>query len=214
VIPVIVGLAAASLLREIRRSRFAHGARTVLFLPQVIPLAGAAVAWTWMYSRDGLINEMLRLVGLDRFARPWLGDFTTALPAVGLIGSWVASGFCTMMFLAGIGKIDVSLYEAARIDGAGFVREFCAVTLPGLRHEIVVAATVTVISALASFDIVYVSTRGGPGYSTMVPGVQVVRLAFTENKIGLASALAMVLVVIMLVVVLPLQRLARHEGRT
>ncbi|MDQ4112100.1 MAG: sugar ABC transporter permease [Actinomycetota bacterium] len=208
-IPVALGLFIGALLRGLKEGRFTTVSRTVLFLPQIIPLVGAAIAWRWLYSQDGLVNQALGWVGLDHLSRGWLGDFSTALPAVGLIGCWVATGFCTVLMLSGIARINPTLYEAARLDGAGSVAEFFAVTLPSLRHEIAVALTVTTIAALASFDIVYVATQGGPGYSTMVPGVQVVRLAFTENNVGLASALAVVLLLLVFVVALPIQLLNR-----
>ncbi|MBK7822428.1 MAG: sugar ABC transporter permease [Tessaracoccus sp.] len=210
IIPIVIGLMAAAVLREVR-GRFGNAvARTVLFLPQIIPLAGAAIAWSWMYSTDGVVNQLLRAVGLGGIARAWLGDFSTALPAIGLIGTWVSFGLCTVLFSAGIGKIDPSLYEAARLDGAGRVREFLAITVPGLRQEIVVALTVLVIAALASFDIIYVATLGGPGYSTMVPGLMIYRLTFTAQQVGVASALAVVLVVLVVAIVVPLQRLRRE----
>lgn len=208
-IPVTLGLLIGALLRGLKNGPFTTVSRTVLFLPQVIPLVGAAIAWRWLYAQDGLVNQALGWVGLGRLARGWLGDFGTALSAVGLIGCWVATGFCTVLMLSGIARIDPTLYEAAQLDGAGPVAEFFAVTLPGLRHEITVALTMTVIAALASFDIVYVATQGGPGYATMVPGVQVVRLAFTERDVGLASALALVLLCLVLVVALPIQLLNR-----
>ncbi|MEU0563156.1 sugar ABC transporter permease, partial [Dactylosporangium sp. NPDC006015] len=181
VLPVGLGLVAASLIRELKPSAFSTTARVVLFIPQVLPLVAAGIAWTWMYSSDGLVNQVLRAVGLDQYTRAWLGDFTFALPAVGVIGVWVMLGFCTVLLLAGIGKIDPALYEAARLDGAGRVSEFFAVTLPGLRRELVVCTTFTIIAALASFDVVQIATQGGPGYQTMVPGVQIYRLTFLQQ---------------------------------
>jgi len=210
-IPVFIGLVAASVLRNIRSRTISGIARTVLFLPQIIPLAGAAIAWGWVYSEDGLANQILRSVGLGDLARPWLGDFNTALPAVGLIGSWVAFGLCTVLFTVGIAKIDSSLYEAAQLDGASRVQEFVAITVPGLRQEIIVAVTVLVIAALASFDIIYIATLGGPGYSTMVPGLEIYRLTFTAQKIGLASALGVVLTLLIALIIAPLQRLRRTD---
>jgi raffinose/stachyose/melibiose transport system permease protein len=93
------------------------------------------------------------------------------------------------------------------------VREFRAVTLPGLRQEIGVCVTVTVIAALASFDIIFVSTQGGPGNSTMVPGLQIYYLAFTERRVGQASALGVALMVLVLACVLPIQWLAKERDR-
>ena len=110
-----------------------------------------------------------------------------------------------------IGKIDIAIYEAARLDGAGFFSTFRYVTVPALRAEIGVCVTVTIIAALASFDIVFMSTQGGPGYATTVPGVLVYQLGFTESRVGLASALAVVLTGLILLVILPIQRIFREK---
>jgi raffinose/stachyose/melibiose transport system permease protein len=212
-IPVLLGLAIASVIRRIAASRLATVARTVLFLPQVIPLVAAGIAWSWLLSQTGVVNQILSAVGLGGVTRAWLGNFSTALPAVGLIGAWVLLGLCTVLLLAGMTKIDPGLYEAARIDGAGFWREFVSITLPSLRQEIAVCVTVTVIAALASFDIIYISTQGGPGDATMVPGLEIYELAFSHRQVGLASALAVVLIVLVLACVLPIQWLARRDSR-
>jgi raffinose/stachyose/melibiose transport system permease protein len=206
---VALGLAVAAVIRGSLAGPFGTTARTVLFLPQVIPLVAAGIAWSWMFASSGLVNQVLDAVGLGGLTRAWLGDFATALPAVGLIGAWVLLGLCTMLLVTGITKIDPGLYEAARLDGAGFWREFFAVTLPGLRQEIGVCLTVTVIAALASFDIVYIATSGGPGLATTVPGLQIYRLAFAHRQVGLASALAVILMILILICVLPIQRLTR-----
>jgi raffinose/stachyose/melibiose transport system permease protein len=212
-IPVLLGLFVAATIRGIAQSRLALVARTVLFLPQVIPLVAAGIMWSWLLSSTGLANALLSAVGLRRVSRAWLGDFGTALPAVGVIGAWVLVGLCTLLLLAGMSKIDPALYEAARLDGAGPVREFFSLTLPSLRQEIGVCVTVTVISALASFDIVYIATQGGPGNSTMVPGLEIFYLAFSEREVGRASALAVALVVLVLACVLPIQRFTRDGSR-
>ncbi|SCG45415.1 carbohydrate ABC transporter permease [Micromonospora rifamycinica] len=210
-VPVALGLLVASLVRRITTGAFGTVVRTVLFLPQVIPLVAAGIAWSWLLSSNGLVNQALRAVGLGGVARAWLGDFDTALPAVGVIGAWVLLGLCTILLVTGMSKIDPALYEAARLDGAGPVREFFAVTLPSLRQEIGVCLTVTIIAALASFDIVYISTSGGPGLQTTVPGLEIYRLAFSQRQVGLASALAVVLMLLVLVCVLPIQRLTRGD---
>lgn len=210
-IPVSLALVVASVVREIKSEVAGGIARTLMFLPQIIPGAAAAIAWTWMYSPHGAVNQLLGWVGLDSAQHTWLGDFTWALPAVGIIGTWLATGLCTLLLLAGIGKIDASLYEAASLDGASRLAQFRFITLPGLKQEIGVCVTITIISALASFDVVFLSTQGGPGTSTMVPGVEVYQLAFTESRIGPSSALAIVLSLLVLVVIIPLQRLFREN---
>lgn len=211
-IPVTLGLVVASIIHRVATGRLGAVARTVLFLPQVIPLVAAGIIWGWLLALPGLINQILNSIGLQAFTRAWLGDFDWALPAVGMIGIWVLLGFCTVLLLTGMTKLDPALFESARIDGASWFREFVSITVPLLRYEIGVCLTVTVIAALAAFDIVYVSTAGGPGNSTAVPGIQIYILAFTEQRIGLASALAVMLMILVLLVILPIQRLSR-EGR-
>jgi raffinose/stachyose/melibiose transport system permease protein len=212
-IPVGLGLVVASVMRRVAAGRLGSVARTVLFLPQVIPLVAAGIIWGWLLALPGLVNELFRSVGLEALARAWLGDFDWALPAVGMIGIWVLLGFCTVLLETGMSKIDPGLYESARIDGSGWLREFFSITVPLLRHEIGVCLTVTVIAALAAFDIVYVSTAGGPGNSTAVPGIQIYILAFTEQRIGTASALAVMLMALVIIAILPIQRLSRESGR-
>lgn len=208
-IPVSLGLVVASVIHRVAIGRLGAAARTVLFLPQVMPLVAAGIIWGWLLALSGLVNQVLSAVGLGDLARAWLGDFDTALPAVGIIGIWVLLGFCIVLLLTGMSKSDPALYESARIDGAGWFQEFKAITIPSLRYEIGVCLTVTIIAALAAFDIVYVSTAGGPGKATTVPGVQIYYTAFLERQVGLASALAVALMVLVLVIILPLQRLTR-----
>jgi raffinose/stachyose/melibiose transport system permease protein len=211
VIPVLFGLVAAATMRTME-GRFSGAlARTLLFLPQIIPGAAAAVAWSWMYSSNGVINQVLRAVGLESLTRAWLGDFDFALSAVGFIGTWLSTGLCTLLLISGIGKIDTALYEAARLDGANAVQQFFNVTVPGLRRELGVCVTVTIISALASFDVVYLATQGGPGGTTMVPGVQVYLLAFNDARLGAACALAVVLAILIVAIIVPLQRIFQER---
>ena len=210
ILPVAIGLGVASSIRNHLGGGFGTTARTVLFIPQVIPLVAAGIAWSWMLATNGVFNQALDLVGLGGVTRGWLGDFDFALPAVGVIGAWVLLGLCTMLLVTGIAKIDPSLYEAAKLDGAGAWNEFVWITLPGLRQEIGVCVTVTVIAALASFDIVYIATGGGPGLQTTVPGLEIYRLAFAHRQVGLASALAVVLMILVIACVLPIQWLTRQ----
>jgi raffinose/stachyose/melibiose transport system permease protein len=212
-VPVGLGLVTASVVHRVATGRLGTISRTILFLPQVIPLVAAGIIWGRLLSLSGLVNEGLTAIGLGDVTRAWLGDFDTALPAVGIIGIWVLLGFSTVLLLTGMTKIDAALYESARLDGAGWRSEFRAITLPSLRYEIGVCLTVTIIAALAAFDIVYVTTGGGPGNATAVPGIQIYILAFLERQVGLASALAVVLMILVLIVVLPIQRLTRGDVR-
>src|SRR5512143_1078720 len=211
-IPVTLGLVVASVIHRVATGRLGEISRTVLFLPQVIPLVAAGIIWGWLLALPGLVNQILKAVGLSEVTRACMGDFDFALTAVGVIGVWVLLGFCTVLLSTGIAKVDPALYESARIDGAGWFQEFLAITVPLLRYEIGVCLTVTVIAALAAFDIVYVSAAGGPGNSTAVPGIQIYILAFTQRAVGLASALAVLLMLLVVVVIIPIQRLSRESA--
>lgn len=175
--------------------------RAVLFIPYVLSTVVVAVAWRWIYDINGPLNGLLEAIGLGFLTRAWIGDFTTALPAVGLIGTWIMFGLGFVLFMAGAQKIPFDLYEAARLDGAGPVREFFTVTVPGLRGEISVALVLMITAALRNFDIVWNTTSGGPGTSTTVPSYYVYQGAFTTRDVGGASALAVILTIIILLAV-------------
>ncbi|XVX21014.1 carbohydrate ABC transporter permease [Actinomycetota bacterium] len=199
VLPLLIGLPLATILNR-AKVRGLGFFRTVVFLPQVIAMVVIAVAWRRLYAPEGGLNDLLRLVGLDSLARGWLGDYTWALPAVGVIGTWFETGLVTVLLLSGMGRIPGELYEAARLDGAGPIREFFAVTLPSVRGEIAVALTLTVIAALRTFDLVYVTTSGGPGTTTMVPSFEVYNRAFEQGNVGSATAIGVTLTVVIFLI--------------
>ena len=105
-IPVTLGLVTASVIHRVANGRLGTVSRTVLFLPQVIPLVAAGIIWGRLLSLNGLVNQALTAIGLGDVATAWLGDFDAALPAVGLIGVWVLLGFCTVLLLTGMARID------------------------------------------------------------------------------------------------------------
>lgn len=194
-LPVGFALLLVVLLAQERAVRGLTVYRVGLFVPQVIPMVVVGVVWRWMYSPvGGVVNEALGWFG--GAPRPFLGQAATALPAVGLVASWVQYGFAMVLFLAGIQQIDRSLYEAAAVDGAGVWAKFRHVTLPGLRGPIVVAVTVSLIAALRVFDLVFVMTRGGPADATIVMALEIYRRAFLLREAGMAAAGATVLVVL------------------
>ena len=207
VIPIVLGLVIAAILNraQVRALGFF---RSVIFLPQVIAMVVVAVAWRQLYSSSGSINGFLDLVGLGAWSRAWLGDYTFALPAIGLIGTWIETGLVTVLLLAGMARVPRELFEAARLDGAGPVAEFFAVTLPAVRGELVVAATLTTVAALKNFDVVYMMTSGGPGDSTSVPSYQVYDQAFNQGQVGMATTIGVTLAVLIFVVNLVLNRAA------
>ncbi len=207
-LPLLIGLLLAGVMARTRVRGLAFF-RTILFLPQVIALVVVAVMWKMVYDPDnGSLNRFLGWFGIE--GKSWLGDFNLALPSVGLIGTWVYFGLAMVLLTAGVQKIPSSLYDAARVDGAGPFREFLVVTLPALKGEIAVALTLTTIAALRNFDIVYITTSGGPGDSTSVPAYQVFSRAFESGQVGSAAAIGIVLTAIIFAISLGINRLAER----
>ena len=211
VIPLVLALFLTAIISRGANLRGMSVFRTLLFLPQVVASVVVATTWVAIYSPDGLINQLLRLVGLGSLTRAWLGDFDTALPAVGIVGSWLGIGLCLVLFLSGVANIQPELFEAARIDGAGPVGEFFSITLPALRGQIAVALTLTVVAALKTFDLVYITTRGGPGTSTTLPAFEAYNRAFNTGKVGSAAAVAIVLTALILGVTVLIQKIQPDE---
>ncbi len=204
--PVCLGLIVTAALAR-RPIRGLTAFRTIIFVPQVLAAVVIGVAWQWMYDPQGPVNATLSAIGLDGLTRAWLGDFATALPAVGVIGTWLTTGLCAVLFFAGVQQIPSERYDAARVDGAGPVQEFFAVTLPGLRNQIVVALLLTVIDALRAFDVIFVTTKGGPGTETYVPTVLIYKRAFQSGQVGSAAAITTILTVLVLLVSVGIRRL-------
>ena len=211
VLPIILGLLSAALLARHRRPGFAVF-RWVIFLPQVLTSVVVAVLWKQLYGPDGPINHALDAVGLGALTRDWLGDFTLALPALGLVGTWTTFGLCMVLFVSGSASISTSLYDAARVDGAGAIREFFAVTLPGLRPQLAVALTLTVTAALRTFDLVWLTTRGGPGTSTITPSFLLYTKAFSVGDVGAAAAIGVVMAIACLLIALGIVRAVERDS--
>ncbi len=209
-LPIILGLALAWLMTR-SRVRGSSVFRTVIFVPQVIAMVVVAIAWRQIYAPDGALNDALSFVGLGHLRHAWLGDSTYALSAVGLVGTWVGTGLCMVLFLAGLAKVPRELYEAAALDGAGTVRQFFAVGLPALRGELAVAITLTVVAALRTFDLVYVMTTGGPGTATRVPSYEVWRWSLDDGRVGYGVTIAIVLTVIIMVLTIGVNRIAERD---
>ena len=211
-VPIVLGLVTAIVLSRVG-ARLRTAWRTLLFLPAVIAPVVVAVGWRLIYEpSSGLLNQLLEALGLSGLTRPWLGDFALALPATGLVATWMEYGLVMVLFLAGIQRISPDLYDAAKVDGAGLPAEVRHVTLPGLRYELVVAAVVTVIASFRNFDLVFNLTRGGPGSTTVVPVLEVYRRGFLHGQLGSAASLGVTITTVILVLTIVALALARRRG--
>ncbi len=210
ILPLVVGLVLAAILRR-GRVKGLGIFRVLIFMPQVIALVVVAVAWYQIYAPNGYLNAMLSAIGLEGLTRGWLGDATFALPAVGMVGFWLQTGLVMLLLLAGMGRIPNDQYEAARLDGAGPISEFFAITLPAVKAEITTALVLTIIAALKTFDLVYVTTGGGPGTATTVPSYEVYNRAFNLKEVGSASAVAVVLTILVFLINVVVSRIGEEK---
>lgn len=209
ILPLVVGLILAAILRrgQVRGMGFF---RVLIFMPQVIALVVVAVAWRQIYTPNGTLNSLLGLIGIESDTG-WLGEPNLALTAVGIIGFWLSTGLVMLLLLAGMNRIPNDLYEASRLDGAGPVREFFAITLPAVRAEITTALVLTIIAALKTFDLVYMTTAGGPGTATTVPAYEVYNRAFQLKQVGSASAVAIVLTLMVFLINVAVSRIGEER---
>jgi multiple sugar transport system permease protein len=166
--------------------------RSALFFPFIVSLAVAAFAWGYLIDPQvGLVNYWLRGAGIQ--LGNVLQDPTLAMPAVVLVAVWKSFGFYMVIFIAGLQDIPGSLYEAARVDGAGPLRRFTSVTLPLLNNTLTFVVIFALIAALQAFDQIYVLTQGGPFHATDTVVTEIYQLGFRDLDLGTASALSYVL---------------------
>ncbi|OOG27557.1 ABC transporter permease [Thioalkalivibrio denitrificans] len=215
VVPVqtALGLGLAVMLNNRFHGRWLF--RTLFFMPVVFPLSLVAVVWVLIFAPgpDGVLNAVLGALTLGVWEpRDFLNDPAWALPAIMVTSIWQGAGFQMVILLAGLQAIPRQLYEAAAVDGAGALRRFLHVTLPGLRNPLIFVVIVTTILSFRVFDQVRIMTRGGPQDASTTVIHEVVRHAFDQGQVAPAAAMSVVFFLIVLAVTLALRSLMRQQG--
>ncbi|MFN8447809.1 MAG: sugar ABC transporter permease [Anaerolineae bacterium] len=213
---VIVGMYFALILHRRFPGRWL--ARALVIVPWILPGIVVAVTWRFMYSQDfGLINLVLRGVGLEQFAHAWLGDVQTAMISVILVGVWKGFGFYTLMFLAGMQTIPTELYESARIDGANERQQLLRITLPLLRPVMITSTVLGLIWTSNYFDAIFVMTGGGPARSTETLPMFIYNTGFsfyrTEEAMAGSNILMVIVLLLLVVYFLVLRRINANNAR-
>lgn len=174
--------------------------KVIFFLPPILSGIVIGLIWEWIYNGDfGLLNYWLNMVNLGHFSRAWLADPDTALYAVAFIHMWKGFGWGFVIILAGLQSIDGELYEAAEVDGATWWEKFKSITTPLMIPIFVLVVILTILGTMQIYDIIYSTTRGGPGYHTEVPITRIMH-SMDSQKYGYASAQGMVFGIILLIV--------------
>jgi ABC-type sugar transport system permease subunit len=208
--PIVVGMLLAVLLWS--RPKGFTLFRTTFFMPQVLSTVVIGIVWNWIYNPIfGILNESLDAIGLKNISRGWLGDPDVALYAVLVAAIWATIGFVFVIFLAGLQNVSKDLLEAATVDGANVWQRFWNVTVPQMASVLNVVIALLLIGGFSVFDIVFVMTGGGPANATEVLATYTYKEAFTQNNVGYASALAVVITVISLIASVTFIRLRERQ---
>lgn len=206
VVPTILGLLIAAILFNLIAPRY--GARIASFLrgcyylPQILPIAVAGFIWSWVMNTDaGAVNAVLRGVGISN-PPDWLGDPKVAIITVMLMLVWLQLGYPLVIFMAALGRVDPSLYEAADLDGASWFQQLRRITIPEIRPEIFIVTLTATVAALKVFAPILILTGGGPEGSTVVPSYYAYRNFFELSRVGYGATIATVMAAVILVVAL------------
>jgi raffinose/stachyose/melibiose transport system permease protein len=207
VVKVSLGLVLALVVNSNLKSR--NWLRLVFFMPVVLTPIIVSYLWKYIFSNNGTLNTILKLVGLDPLR--WLGDPTLALVSVIIVTSWQSVGLSMVIFLAGLQAVPPELEEAATIDGAGPMQRVWYVTLPMLAPAMTVCVVIALIQGLRFFDQIYALTRGGPGYATETLSTMIYRISFQFGEFSYGAAVALVYSLIVAAIVLPVMQVLRRR---
>ncbi|BBA88586.1 sugar ABC transporter permease [Mycobacterium marinum] len=187
--------------------------RTIVFLPLAISSVVMAVVWQFVFdTNNGLLNIILGWIGVGPV--PWLIEPRWAMVSLCLVSVWRSVPFATVVLLAAMQGVPETVYEAAKIDGAGEIRQFVSITVPLIRGAMSFVVVISIIHAFQAFDLVYVLTgpNGGPETGTYVLGIMLFQHAFSFLEFGYASALAWVIFAILLVLTVLQLRITRRRS--
>jgi ABC-type sugar transport system permease subunit len=211
-VPIVLGLTLAMVFNEnIPGEKFF---KSSFFLPMVLSLVVCGLVWSWLYHPAfGLINTVLRGMGLDSLALGWLSDPNVVMESVIAVAIWRQVGYVMILYLAGLQSVDPDLVNAAQVDGATAVQRFFHVILPQLAPVTVIVIVISIIDSLRAFDLVSVMTRGGPFNSSSVLANYMYIQAFNNYRMGYGAAISVILFMISLVFILfYLTRIAKEEN--
>lgn len=202
-----VPLVCAVLISELRRGGTL--ARVLAYLPVVIPPVVSVLLWKVFFNpgESGVVNSLLGLVGVDPL--PWLQSPATAMPSLVIVATWSGAGTAILIYLAALTGVSTELYEAAELDGASVWKRIVHITLPQMRGVILVLLLLQIIGAIQVFTEPYVMTDGGPANATVTILLMIYRYAFLFGNYGVATALSLLLAVVLIIVSAVYLRLTR-----
>ena len=212
VFSVFFPVLASELLFFIKHKRGANIIKTAFVIPMLVPQIVVILIWKFLYSPNFGFNTILEAMHMSGITHNWLNDPATALFCVVLIGFPFVSGMYFLIIHTGVNMIGEELYEAAIMDGASQWNVVRSIHLPNLRPYIKIVVTLSLVQSLSGFGLVAATTDGGPGYSTMIPALQMYNVAFGDGKFGYASALGVILFIVIIILTLVLRKGIKEEN--
>lgn len=170
--------------------------KILIYLPVIVSIVVAAIAFKWLYAQEGILNYFVSLLGFNPIG--WLTDSRFALLSVAIVTIWKGVGYYMMIYLAALMSVPQELYEACDIDGANFLTKHLTVTIPQILPTIALVSTISIISAMKVFVEIYVMTKGGPLNSSKTIVYYIYERAFENLDLGYASALAVILLIVIM----------------
>ena len=178
--------------------------RTLILLPFALSYVVTGSIWAWMYDGDGIINSLLKMVGVNTTDLLWLASQETVMISIIIALVWQFSGYVALIFLAGIRSVPQNVINAAKLDGAYSFRIYMKLVLPALKGSLASSITILAMYALRSFDLIWQLTEGGPGYASHTLPVLMYRETFLKDNFAYGSAISNFLLVLVLVLILPI----------
>ncbi|MBU9726995.1 carbohydrate ABC transporter permease [Diplocloster modestus] len=206
---VFFPLLASELLFFIKHKKISGFLRTAFVIPMLVPSIVVILIWKYLYNPNFGFNTILQKIGADGWIHNWLNDEKTALFAIVLIGFPFVSGMYFLIFHSGINMIGEELYEAAIVDGATSWNVVKDIHLPNVRPYTKIVVTLSLINSLSGFGLVAATTNGGPGFATMIPALQMYKVAFGDGNFGYASALGVVLFLVIILLTMISRKLLK-----
>ncbi len=203
---------ASELLFFIKHKKVEGIIKTAFVVPMLVPGIVVTLIWKFLYNPNLGFNAILRALHLDKLTHNWLNDPSTALACIIFVGFPFVSGMYFLIMHTGLNMIGAELYEAAIMDGATQWDVVRSIHIPNLKPYIKIVMTLSLISSLSGFGLVAATTGGGPGYTTMIPAMQMYNVAFGDGKFGYASALGVLLFFLIIILTLLTRRMMKEEA--
>jgi raffinose/stachyose/melibiose transport system permease protein len=208
---VFVGVALAAFVYQVYRKEGALY-RLILFMPVMLPSAIVGLLFVFMFNAEmGLVNNFLRAIGLNGLTKAWLENKNTVLWCLVFVNVWKMSGLTMMLSFTAMQILPIDIFESSKLDGASVLRQFFHLILPLIRPTILLSAVYSLAVNFKSYDIVWIMTKGGPGTTSHVTPIYMIKTGFRFGKFGFSAAQGMVLTAIVILIVVVIKRVFRSE---